>query len=130
MITRGVIYVPRSLTVVAKPRQITWAHKRRYAIHPVTMTADLFQIVHEHSHLPWWALIMLSTVSLRTLTTLPLAIQQCKLIAKLELFQPKLVQYREALKHNVIIRCRKANMSVEQANKILRKEVSTDESYF
>ena len=127
MLSRAVIYFPRSVTVVAKSEQITWAHKRRYAIHPVTMTADAFQIVHEHSHLPWWALIMLSTISLRTLTTLPLAIQQCKLMAKLELCQPKLVQYKEALQHSVIIRCRKANMSVEQANKILRKEVCMGE---
>lgn len=49
------------------------------------------------------------------------------MIAKLELFQPKLVQYKEALKHSVIIKCRKANMSVEQANKILRKEVCIKE---
>ena len=130
MLTRGVIYLPRSVTVVAKSKQITWAHKRRYAIHPVTMTADAFQIVHQHSHLPWWALIMLSTISLRTLTTLPLAIQQCKLITKLELCQPKLAQYKEALKHNVIIRCRKANKSVEQANNMLRKEVCIDELLF
>ena len=123
MLTRGVIYLPGSLKPVTKLSRITWAYKRRYAIHPVTMTADLFQLAHDYSHLPWWALIMLSTVSLRTLTTLPLAIQQCKLIARLELFQPKLVQHKEMLKHSVIIRCRKANMSVEQANKILKKEV-------
>lgn len=123
MLTRGVIHLPRSLRVVVKPGRITWVHKRRYAIYPVTMTADLFQLAHDYSHMPWWALIVLSTVSLRTLTTLPLAIQQCKLIAKLELFQPKLAQYKETLKHSIIIRCRKANMSVEQANKILRKEV-------
>ena len=123
MLIRGVEYVPRSLRIVPKSGRITWAHRRRYAIHPVTMTADLFQLAHEHSQLPWWALIVFSTISLRTFTTLPLAIQQCKMIAKLELFQPKLVQYKEALKHSVIIKCRKANMSVEQANKILRKEV-------
>jgi len=94
------------------------------------MTADVFQLAHTYSHLPWWALIMLSTVSLRTLTTLPLAIHQCKMIAKLELFQPKLVQYKEALKHNIIIKCRRANMSVEQANRILRKEVCMDKLLF
>lgn len=129
MLTGGVIYLSRSLAVVSKSNRITWAHKRLYAIHPVTMTADLFQLAHEHSHLPWWALIMLSTVSLRALTTLPLAVQQCKMIAKLELFQPKLVQHREALKHKIIVRCRRANMSVEQANKILRKEVCTNEFF-
>lgn len=123
MLLRCVIHLPRSQPVVSKLVRITWVHNRRYAIHPVTMTADLFQLAHSHSQLPWWALIMISTVCLRTLTTLPLAIQQCKMIAKLELFQPKLVQYKEALKHNVIVKCRRANMSVEQANKILRKEV-------
>ena len=123
MFTCRVTLLPRSLRIVSKSGGITWVHKRLYAVHPVTTTAELFQLAHEHSHLPWWALIVLSTVSLRTLTTLPLAIQQCKLIAKLELFQPKLVQYKEALKQSVIIKCRTANMSLEQVNKILRKEV-------
>ena len=123
MFARGMNYVPQTLRIVPKSVRITWAPRRHYAIHPVTMTADLFQLAHEHSQMPWWALIVLSTISLRTFTTLPLAIQQCKMIAKLELFQPKLVQYKEALKHSIIIKCRKANMSVEQANKILRKEV-------
>ena len=123
MFARGMNYVPQTLRIVPKSGRITWAPRRHYAIHPVTMTADLFQLAHEHSQMPWWALIVLSTISLRTFTTLPLAIQQCKMVAKLELFQPKLVQYKEALKHSIIIKCRKANMSVEQANKILRKEV-------
>ncbi len=79
--------------------------------------------VHEFTHLPWWAVIVLTTVSLRTVVTLPLAIHQNKIIAKMELLKPTIQEYQEAVKHNVIVKCRRANLPVEEANKIMMKEV-------
>ncbi len=79
--------------------------------------------VHELTHLPWWAVIALTTFSLRTIVTLPLAIHQSKVIAKMELLKPTIQEYQEAVKHNVIVRCRRANLPVGEANKVLMKEV-------
>jgi len=79
--------------------------------------------VHTYTHLPWWALIVVSTFSLRSIITLPLAIHQHKLIAKLELFQPTVAGYKEAVKHKVITNCRRENLPVEEANRRLKREV-------
>lgn len=79
--------------------------------------------MHEYTHLPWWAVITMTTFMLRTAVTLPLAIHQNKIIAKMELLKPTIKEYQEAVKHNVIVRCRRANLPVEEANRILMKEV-------
>ena len=81
------------------------------------------QGVHEFSHLPWWAAILLSTAVLRTLITLPLAVHQNKVVAKMELLLPKMREYEEALKHRVVGRCKKQGLPVEVANKIYKEEV-------
>ena len=54
--------------------------------------------------LPWWGTILCSTLILRTIITLPLAIKQNKYLAKLELLKPMLKEITDAVKHNVIIR--------------------------
>ncbi len=82
-----------------------------------------FQTVHHYTHLPWWGVIVLSTVTLRSLVTLPLAVHQNKLLAKTELLLPTLREYQEAVKHNVVVKSRRAGLSVEEANKRIRKEV-------
>ncbi|XP_064394043.1 cytochrome c oxidase assembly protein COX18, mitochondrial-like isoform X2 [Halichondria panicea] len=46
-----------------------------------------------------------------------------KVIAKMELLKPTIQEYQESVKHNVIVKCRRANLPVEEANKILMKEV-------
>lgn len=89
------------------------------AIH---VAQNVLQNVHEHSHLPWWAVIVGSTFALRSVVTLPLAVHQQKVLAKIELLTPTLKEYQEAVKHNVIVKCRRANLPVEEANKRIRKE--------
>lgn len=89
----------------------------------INSAEGFFQAVHHYTHLPWWAVIVLSTVTLRSLVTLPLAIHQNKLLAKTELLLPTLKEYQEAVKHNVVGRSRRAGLPVEEANRIMRKEV-------
>ena len=55
--------------------------------------------------------------------TLPLAVYQNKIIAKIELLAPTLKEYQEAVKHNVVVRCKRANLPVEEANRRMMKEV-------
>ena len=123
MYVRRVIGLSRTPTIVLNSHRITCASRRCFSVHPVTSTAELFQLVHTYTHLPWWALIMVSTFSLRSIITLPLAIHQHKLIAKMELIQPTVAGYKEAVKHKVITQCRRANLPVEEANRRLKREV-------
>ena len=90
----------------------------------VHLAQSFLQNVHDYLHLPWWAVVLGSTFALRSAVTLPLAIHQQKVLAKIELLMPTLKEYQEAVKHNVIVKCRRANLPVEEANKRIRKEVT------
>lgn len=81
------------------------------------------QGIHEFSHLPWWAVILYSTAVLRTLITLPLAVHQNKVLARMELLQPTIKEYSEAIKHRVVGRCRREGLPVDEANRKYKKEV-------
>lgn len=88
----------------------------------IKATEASFEAVHTLTHLPWWAVVVTSTVVLRSLLTLPLAVYQSRVLAKMELLLPTLKEYQEAVKHNVIVKCRRANLPVEEANRRLKKE--------
>ena len=106
----------RSLSEAAGPDvNTTWA---------VVRGAESFlQEVHSFTHLPWWAVILLSTTILRSVITLPLAVHQNKILAKRELLLPTLKEYGEAVKYRVIGQCRRQGLPVEEANKRMKKEV-------
>ena len=82
-----------------------------------------FQTVHYYTHLPWCGVIILTTIVLRSLVTLPLAIHQNKIITKMELLMPTLKEYQEAVKHNVVTKCRREDVPYKEANKRVNKEV-------
>ncbi len=79
--------------------------------------------IHHSTHLPWWLVIVGTTVVLRAAVTLPLAVHQVKMIAKQELLVPRLKELQEAKLHSVVVKSRKANLSHTEANKIYQKEV-------
>jgi inner membrane protein COX18 len=90
----------------------------------VIHTAErFFEGVHFYTHLPWWAVIACCTFTLRSLITLPLAVYQNKILAKRELLAPTVKEYREAVLHNVTIKCRRENVSHKIANRRVMKEV-------
>ena len=74
-------------------------------------------------HFVRWAVIVGTTVVLRSIVTVPLAVHQNKLIAKIELSQPTLHMMTEALKQRVTVECRRMNMSAEEADLEFRKKV-------
>ena len=43
---------------------------------PVLKSQQLLELIHDQTHLPWWATIIASTVSLRLLITFPLSAYQ------------------------------------------------------
>ena len=71
-----------------------------------------------------WAVIVCSTVVLRSIVTVPLAVHQNKLVTTIELSQPTLQMMTEALKMRVVGECRRMNLSAEEADRKFRKEVS------
>lgn len=89
----------------------------------VHYTEYFVQSVHQWTSLPWWAVIGGLTVTLRSLVTLPLAVHQNKVVTRMELLQPTLKEFSEAIKHNVVIRCRREGLPVEEANRRYRTEV-------
>lgn len=62
---------------------------------PVEYVQKFLLYVHDTTGLPWWASIVCSTIFLRSTITLPLAVHQAYILAKLEnikLEMPKIVE--------------------------------------
>lgn len=57
---------------------------------PIGAASQILETVHDTTGLPWWATIALTTVGLRSVITLPLAIYGQRIMAKLEAQQPEL----------------------------------------
>ena len=88
------------------------------APYTVVQAAEVFfQTVHYYTHLPWCGVIILTTIVLRSLVTLPLAIHQNKIITMMELLMPTLKEYQEAVKHNVVTKCRREDVPYKETNK-------------
>ncbi|KAG2736070.1 hypothetical protein G9P44_000160 [Scheffersomyces stipitis] len=83
------------------------------------MTESL-QAVHTFTGLPWWALIPLTTVTLRTVWTLPLAVLQRKRIQKQSELRPLVSAMSPVLKLNLAKKVqaakRKAQKSLETSS--------------
>ena len=115
----------RLLAGRCSPPAISLLH-RRLSLGPSAMvqsTELALNSLHQCTHLPWWAVIVGTTLVLRVGVTLPLAVYQMKLAAKQELLLPRLKELQEAALHSVVVRCRKANLPHTEANKIFQKEV-------
>lgn len=96
----------------------------RFLSYDVIQHAEyVLNTVHCYTSLPWWVVIGGLTVTLRSIVTLPLAVHQNKIITRMELLQPTLKEYSEALKHKVIVQCRREGVNVDEANRRLRSEV-------
>jgi membrane protein insertase Oxa1/YidC/SpoIIIJ len=63
----------------------------------VSMNEHLLELAHQSFGLPWWATIITVTVGLRTVITLPLALRQLRLTARLLELRPTLKAWEAAL---------------------------------
>ncbi|CAG8502097.1 4957_t:CDS:2 [Acaulospora morrowiae] len=80
------------------------------------------EYVNHNTGLPWWATIMVSTIFLRSVFTLPIAIWQQKNVARLLNAQPRINECFEKLKHQVARRMRSQGRPYEEFQAELQKK--------
>lgn len=78
--------------------------------------------IHQHTHLPWWLVIVGTTLALRGSMTLSLAVYQAKVAAKQELLLPRLKELQTTALHRVVAQSRRENLPHTEANKRFKKE--------
>uniref|UniRef100_A0A182RRV0 Membrane insertase YidC/Oxa/ALB C-terminal domain-containing protein n=1 Tax=Anopheles funestus TaxID=62324 RepID=A0A182RRV0_ANOFN len=82
--------------------------------------------LHDLTGLPWWATIILTTVSLRTLVTLPLAVYQNKMLTRLEQISLEMPELVKELKAETAYAIKKFNWTEKEArimyNRSLKKQ--------
>jgi membrane protein insertase Oxa1/YidC/SpoIIIJ len=96
---------------------------RRYSINVIHNTELLLTFLHQTTCLSWPVIIVGTTVTLRSLVTFPLALHQNKMVKRMELLQPTVKEYSEAIKHNVVVRGRRQGATPEEVNKQYKTQV-------
>ncbi|XP_017462416.1 PREDICTED: mitochondrial inner membrane protein COX18-like [Rhagoletis zephyria] len=93
---------------------------------PVACTQEALTAIHDYSGLPWWASIVVSTMLFRTVITLPLAIYQNKIMARLELLALEMPAIVAELKKEAAMAMKKFNWTESQTrlvyNRSLKKQ--------
>ncbi|KAJ8979575.1 hypothetical protein NQ317_019150 [Molorchus minor] len=93
---------------------------------PVEYAQKLLLVTHDYTGLPWWASIVCTTVLLRTCVTLPLAVYQYYILAKLENLKLEMPKIVEELKKEtaVAIKLYNWNENIAKAtyNRSVRKQ--------
>lgn len=81
--------------------------------------------VHDITGLPWWATVIISTVFLRTVVTLPFAIYQNKISARIELLTLEMPEIVQGLKRETAIAIKQFKWSEQQARVTYNRSVSS-----
>lgn len=121
-ILRGKNWAPLSITRVAR---------RNFTVDVqtvVTTMTESFQAFHEFSGIPWWALIPISTITLRSLWTLPLSILQRKRLQKQAEYRPLIEGTKPILrstlgKHVQKAKDKKEDIDTSDIVKVLKSQV-------
>lgn len=92
---------------------------------PVSFVQDGLVQLHEISGLPWWATIVASTFILRSCVTLPLAVYQNKIMARLELIALEMPAIVKELKQEAAYAMKKYNWTENKTRAIYNSSVST-----
>ncbi|XP_078477986.1 LOW QUALITY PROTEIN: cytochrome c oxidase assembly protein COX18, mitochondrial-like [Lampetra planeri] len=95
---------------------------------PVHLAEELLVQLQQVSGLPWWLTIVVGTLSVRTLITLPLATYQLVIIAKVEALQVEISELAKRLRYEVSVRGKERSWTEKQCRfqfkKNLRRIVS------
>ncbi|KAK3553095.1 hypothetical protein QTP86_031367 [Hemibagrus guttatus] len=78
---------------------------------PVHFTEQLLISSQQMTALPWWAGIICTTLALRTVVTLPLAVYQAAIIAKIEALQKEIAELAQQLRYEISIRAKEKGWS-------------------
>ncbi|XP_070187347.1 cytochrome c oxidase assembly protein COX18, mitochondrial-like [Littorina saxatilis] len=74
---------------------------------PIGYAQKVLESIHSTTGLPWWASIAVSTMLLRGIVTLPLAIYSMRIMAKVELLQPEIGKLSQELRREVAVAVKK-----------------------
>ncbi|CAI2165662.1 18750_t:CDS:2 [Funneliformis geosporum] len=91
----------------------------------ISFNQSVLEFMHNSTALPWWATILISTILLRTLLTLPIAIIQQKSGARMISLQPQIMDMFEKLKHEVVREVKNRNGTYEEFQRELTKRFRT-----
>eukprot|EP00052_Salpingoeca_macrocollata_P003749 m.37512 g.37512 ORF g.37512 m.37512 type:complete len:342 (-) comp13618_c0_seq2:104-1129(-) len=105
------------------PRRAMHSSQSCDQVAAVCHLAQGLEWLQESTGLPWWATILTTTIVLRSTITLPLAVYQRKVLAKAELLQPTILEWRKALQYKLAVLGRRENKSAEQVTEELNKEL-------
>lgn len=90
---------------------------------PVHHFQEHLVLLHDLTGLPWWATIVVSTVALRTVITLPLAIYSNKVSAKLENITGEMPAIVQELKMEAAMARKKFQWSEQQTRIVYNRSV-------
>ncbi|XP_077428778.1 cytochrome c oxidase assembly protein COX18, mitochondrial [Vanacampus margaritifer] len=82
---------------------LSWYEQMAHSA-PVRLAEDFLVQVQQTSGLPWWISIAVSALSVRTLITLPLAVYQMHILAKVEMLQPEMAALAQRVRYEVSLR--------------------------
>lgn len=90
---------------------------RQFSVEPqmiITTLTESFQAFHNYSGIPWWALIPISTFTLRTIWTLPLSVLQRHRLQKQSHYKAVISGTNPILKLNLGKRAQRAKVASDQ----------------
>lgn len=90
---------------------------------PVGHFQNMLLTVHDYTGLPWWATIVGTTVALRTAITLPLAIHQHYIVAKVENLNLEMREIVEELKREMAVAIRMYKWDEKTAQRHYKRSV-------
>lgn len=87
------------------------------------ITQATLYTLHQSTGLPWWAVIVGCSLTLRLFVSLPMSVWHGRKIAKQELLIPRLKVMQNSMMPSLVARCRLENMSHAEYMKQFTKEV-------
>ncbi|XP_066498283.1 cytochrome c oxidase assembly protein COX18, mitochondrial isoform X1 [Hoplias malabaricus] len=90
---------------------------------PVHLTEQLLVFTQQTTGLPWWLSIICTTVTLRTAVTLPLAVYQNIIIAKVEALQKEIAELARRLRYEISVKAREKNWTEKTCRYHFRKNL-------
>ncbi|XP_070544822.1 cytochrome c oxidase assembly protein COX18, mitochondrial-like [Ptychodera flava] len=116
----GFLHVPHCQNSTEASKQSLYETLFNKDSPPIAFAQQVLETGHDITHLPWWANIVATTVALRGTITLPFAVYQQYIMAKLELLQPEMKAYAMRLKKYVVDKQKTQNWT-ERRSKIFFK---------
>ncbi|XP_061895980.1 cytochrome c oxidase assembly protein COX18, mitochondrial [Entelurus aequoreus] len=99
-----------------------WYHQVSHSA-PVHLAEDFLVHVQQSSGLPWWLSIVVGTLSVRTLVTLPLAAYQLVILGKVEALQAEIAVLAKRLRYEVSLRAKERGWTDKQCRFQFRKNL-------